>query len=131
MHIAVAIVEKNREFLIVRRRKKEGSLLWQFPAGAVENSEADNHAAERETFEETNIRCKAVKQFGERIHPETNVKVSYWLCEYVEGLLELKDKEELDQAKWASGKDVLSSITSDLYPPIREYIEESIMRKQI
>jgi 8-oxo-dGTP diphosphatase len=37
--IVIAIIEKDKKILLVRRKIKEGNLLWQFPGGRVEEGE--------------------------------------------------------------------------------------------
>ena len=123
--IAVAIVRDERDFLLVRRRAREGALRWQFPSGHVEFGENSKEAAEREVFEETHVKCRALSKIGERVHPDTGARVSYWLCAYESGVAEIGDKEELDDITWMSGPQVIKAITSDLFAPVREMLESS------
>ena len=59
--IASAITVHEGRVLLVRRRVKEGSLSWQFPGGEIEEGEAANDAAVRETREETGLEVKDVR----------------------------------------------------------------------
>lgn len=93
--------------------------------GRVEENETEKEAAKREVFEETNIVCNPVKKLGERIHPETGKKIIYWICDYVEGEINVED-EDISKAKWVKIKDAPKMITSDLYPPLKEYLEEAL-----
>ncbi|MBQ1167332.1 NUDIX domain-containing protein, partial [Streptomyces sp. A73] len=65
---------------MVRRRVKEGELMWQFPAGGIEDGETAEQAAVRETQEETGLTDEAVKLLGERVHPKTGRLMSYTAC---------------------------------------------------
>ena len=123
--IAVSIVKKDDKYLLVRRRQKEGNLLWQFPSGGVEENESDDSASIRETYEETGVVCKPIMKFGERDHPDFPVQLHYWLNEYVTGEAYIKDDDELDAVKWCSSKEILQLITSNLYDKIREYLEQN------
>ena len=51
--IAAAVIAHEGKVLLVKRRVKEGSLSWQFPAGAIETGESATQAATREAKEET------------------------------------------------------------------------------
>jgi hypothetical protein len=56
--IAAAVIVDEGRVLLVRRRQKEGSLLWAFPSGRVEPSEAPAEAAAREVNEEVGLEVK-------------------------------------------------------------------------
>jgi len=54
-----AIVLKDRAVLLVKRGKAPSNGKWAIPGGSVELGESLQQAAEREIFEETNIRIVA------------------------------------------------------------------------
>jgi 8-oxo-dGTP diphosphatase len=120
--IVIAIVKKDNKFLMVRRKQKEGNLHWQFPAGGVEENEADEEAVLREVFEETDVVCQIIDKLGERVHPNTNRLVSYWKCLYISGNAFLKDMEDLDCVSWMSKDEIFFNVTSEIFPAVREYI---------
>jgi 8-oxo-dGTP diphosphatase len=123
VRIAVAIVQNKRgQFLLVRRRYKEGSLHWQFPSGRIEPGENSLHAAERETMEETGVRCHATTALGKRVHPDTGVITEYWLCSYESGKEFVRDSDELDDIRWMSGAESIAAISSDLFPSVRDVL---------
>jgi ADP-ribose pyrophosphatase YjhB (NUDIX family) len=62
--IAAAIIVRDGKVLLVRRRVREGTLSWQFPAGAIEADETPGQAAIREPTKKPdspspNPRCSA------------------------------------------------------------------------
>lgn len=120
--IAVAVVKKKSQFLLVRRKRKEGNLQWQFPSGEIEQNESSEQACVREVFEETNVKCVAVRKFGDRIHPDSKVEIHYWLCDYVSGEAIVKDADELDYVQWCQPSEIKEMITSNLYPPIEDFL---------
>lgn len=72
--IALGIVRRNDEVLLIERRRKEQglndeSLNWVFPGGNIEPGETINSAAEREVYEETGYAVEAVKVLDHLQHP--------------------------------------------------------------
>ena len=124
--IVVGIVVKEREVLLVRRRISEGELSWQFPGGEIKDFESESKAVEREFNEEVGIEISAKEKFGERVHPNTDRKIAYWLCEHVSGDAYLKDDDELDRVEWVEFNDIFEYIKSSLYEPVGEYISNMI-----
>jgi 8-oxo-dGTP diphosphatase len=51
--LSMAVVVHEGKLLMIRRREREGDLLWALPGGAIEPGEAPEDAAVRETVEET------------------------------------------------------------------------------
>jgi 8-oxo-dGTP pyrophosphatase MutT (NUDIX family) len=107
---------------LVRRREQEGKLRWQFPGGVVRGDQADKDVAEREAFEETNIKCRAVRKVGQRVHPDTKALVHYWLCQYIEGKEVLRDTKDLAEVRWVTPKNAFELITSDIYPHLKKVL---------
>jgi len=120
--IVAVIVKKSNAVLMARRKQREGSLHWQFPSGAVDEGESEFSAAEREIFEETDVKCKAVKILGERIHPVTGKNIVYVLCDYVSGRERVKDSEELDRVEWMMSEKVFENVTSGIFQPVKDFL---------
>ena len=55
---AGVLVEKDNKILLVKRAIQPWKGYWYLPAGFVENDESPRDAAEREGFEETNLKIK-------------------------------------------------------------------------
>lgn len=119
---AVAVVERDGKYLVIKRRRKEGRLEWAFPAGMVKAGESPSQAATRETAEETGVVCEARVWFGERVHPETRRLLSYWLCTYHAGDAHAQDKNEIEDVRWAGGEEAIELFTTDVFGPIAEYL---------
>jgi 8-oxo-dGTP pyrophosphatase MutT (NUDIX family) len=124
MRVVISVVRNGSRFLIVRRAKPISGLQWHFPGGKQKTRESEQHAAERETLEETSIVCKAVEKIGERVHPQTNVNVSYWICEYVSGQPKAK-YDEVGDLRWVTGKEALQTFTTDVYKPLATVLDVS------
>lgn len=115
IQVGVGIVINEDKVLMVKRRKKEGNLLWQFPAGMIKPSDNGESATINEIKKETNIDCVIRENLGERIHPDTKIKCIYYHCEYVCGEVYNLDLDENADAKWVEINMVKKYITSDLF----------------
>lgn len=124
--ISAAIIVDGDRVLMVRRAVKEGELMWQFPAGAIEPGEGAEEAAVRETLEETALTVKAVRLIGERIHPKTGRAMSYTACEVVEGEARVADDDELDAVAWVSLDEIPEYVPYGLFEPVQEYLDEAL-----
>jgi 8-oxo-dGTP pyrophosphatase MutT (NUDIX family) len=125
LKVVVAIVKFKGQFLITERKVKEYNLTWAFPAGIVKPGKTEQEILKKECLQETNIRIKPLFKLGERLHPNTKVWLSYWICDYISGELCNNDTDELNQVKWVSGQEALSLITSDIYAPLKEFLINS------
>ncbi len=127
LRVAIAIVVKDSEVLMVCRRSEDPTALgWQFPAGVVKPGSSAQITAEREALAETGIRCSARDHLGSRLHPATQVQCDYFLCEYLTGEPENKDPVENVDVTWAP-IDRLTRFVPEhaIYPPVLEALEGS------
>ena len=122
--ISAAIIVSEGRVLMVKRRVKEGKLSWQFPAGQIEDGEAAEDAAVRETIEETGLVVTATRLLGERIHPNTGRAMSYTACEVVQGEARVADEEELDAVAWVSHSEITDYVPYPLYEKVQEYLDD-------
>lgn len=122
--ISAAIIVSEGRVLMVKRRVKEGKLSWQFPAGQIEDGEAAEDAAVRETIEETGLVVTATRLLGERIHPNTGRAMSYTACEVVQGEARVADEDELDAVAWVSHSEITDYVPYPLYEKVQEYLDD-------
>lgn len=124
--VVIGIVNKNGKILMIKRAKKEGNLLWAFPGGKVEDGETKEQACIREVHEETGIIVTTKQVLGERIHPDTNRKITYFLCDYVSGQIKLSNENEIIEIAYKNQQEFNRDIKTDIYPPVKEYIKKQI-----
>ncbi|MFD9072830.1 NUDIX hydrolase [Streptomyces lasiicapitis] len=124
--ISAAIIVRNDRVLLVRRAIKEGELMWQFPAGAIEGDETAEAAAVRETLEETGLTVEAIKLLGERVHPKTGRLMSYTACEPVSGEAHVADADELDAVAWVTLDEIPNYVPYGLFEPVQEYLDSAL-----
>jgi 8-oxo-dGTP diphosphatase len=124
--IAAAVIIQDGAVLLVRRRVKEGSLSWQFPAGEVENGESPETAAAREANEETGITVASGVKLGERVHPNTGRTMIYVAFDSVEGEARVVDDEELDSFAWAKRSDLETYVPYPFYGPVQAHLDAAL-----
>lgn len=122
--IAAAVIAHQGKVLLVKRRVKEGSLSWQFPAGEVEPGEAPDAAAVREAHEETGLTVAASKTLGERVHPNTGRTMIYVACDLVDGVARVADDEELEEFVWSSAESLTEYVPYPFWPPVQAHLNE-------
>lgn len=125
LRVAVAVVVKDSDVLIVCRRGDDGGgISWQFPAGVVKPGVPPETVAIRETLGETGVHCAVVRNLGSRLHPVTNVFCDYLLCEYLAGEAENIDVVENVSVMWTDKTKLTRFIATDqIFPPILEALE--------
>jgi 8-oxo-dGTP diphosphatase len=127
LHVAVAVVRKGDDLLMVRRRG-DGPLRWQFPSGIVKPGDGARDIAESETLAETGISCVARRQLGSRVHPLTGVLCDYLLCDYLSGVAANLDPAENSAAVWMAGTAVLDALGQQLYQPVADLLRRGDRR---
>lgn len=124
-NIAIGIIKYRNKFLMTKRKVQENNLTWSFPAVQLKPNHAPELLLTREILAETNITVKPVLLIGERAHPNIPTYVYYWLCDYVKGDVENCDTDENEYVKWLTAEEALSSITSDIYPKVKDLLINS------
>jgi 8-oxo-dGTP pyrophosphatase MutT (NUDIX family) len=99
--VAIALVVYDHAVLLVRRRRLEGSLDWQFPAGIVKPCDQPAQVVAAEVAAETGIAVNVRKRIGSRVHPVTGVQCEYFLCDYLHGQPANLDPQENAEVTWA------------------------------
>ncbi|MGW0904984.1 NUDIX hydrolase [Streptomyces sp. NPDC002853] len=124
--ISAAIIVQGARVLMVRRAVKEGELMWQFPAGAIEDGETAEQAAVRETLEETALTVEAIKLLGERVHPKTGRLMSYTAARVLDGEARVADDEELDAVAWVAHSEIKDYVPYGLFEPVQAYLDGAL-----
>jgi 8-oxo-dGTP diphosphatase len=124
--IVAAVIVQDGRVLMVRRRVREGSLSWQFPAGELESGETFDETAVRETREEVGLVVKAIRVLGERVHPATRRQMAYVACEPISGTAELVDEEELDALAWCTKAELDERVPQPLFSAVQDHLEQML-----
>lgn len=117
--VAVGIVQKGKEVILVRRIKAERGILWQFPAGMINPKRTAAETVVREVEEETGVKCKVASLIGEREHPDTGTVLAYFHCHYVSGTVQNGDPKENAEVAWVKASEVQNLITSDFFSAVK------------
>ncbi len=124
--IVAAIIVQDGKVLMVRRRMREGTLSWQFPAGESESGETAEDTAIRETREETAVDVAADKVLGERTHPATGRHMMYVACHVVSGTARVADEDEIAELAWCGLNDLRANVPTGLFPAVDDYLAAAL-----
>ena len=113
--IATAIIVQGAKTLMIRRKEREGKLLWAFPGGGIEAGETPEQAAVRETAEEVGLEVKAISTLGARVHPQTGRHMTYVACEVISGDALVGDEEEIAAVAWVGHGEIAENVPCLLY----------------
>jgi 8-oxo-dGTP diphosphatase len=125
--VSMAIIARDGAVLMIRRRQKEGELLWAFPGGAVEEGETAEQAAVREVAEEVGLTVESQKALGQRIHPQTGREMVYTACTVVDGEPAVLDEEEIAEVAWVKHAEIDQHVPRGLFEPVREYLDQVLV----
>ncbi|WP_030917388.1 NUDIX hydrolase [Streptomyces sp. NRRL B-24720] len=120
---AIIVDSDSGRVLMIRRREREGKLLWAFPGGGIEAGETPEQAAVRETSEEVGLEVKSVRTLGDRVHPNTHRHMTYVACEPISGEAIVGDAEEIAEVAWITHRQISEYVPYGLYKPVQEYLD--------
>lgn len=103
-----AVIIKNKQILLIKRKNQPFKGKWALPGGFVEYGEKTEEAVIREVFEETGLKTKIKKLVGVYSDPERDprghtVSVVY-LLEIYKG--RIKSGDDASEAKFFALKDI-------------------------
>lgn len=122
--VVTAIVTSERGVLLCRRI--DGSPLWSFPGGEVEDAEAYPDTAERECQEETGLQVVSGEVLGERVHPKSKRHMVYIACA-ADGDLTTKvgDPEEHSEVRWVPWSEA-EGLLPYLFEPVEAHLRAAL-----
>ncbi|MGY4930344.1 NUDIX hydrolase [Streptomyces sp. 900116325] len=126
--VSTAIIVDGGRVLMIRRRQREGKLLWAFPGGGIEAGETPEQAAVREVAEEVELEVKSVRVLGDRVHPNTGVHMTYVACEPISGEAGIGDEDEIAEVAWLSHGQIPDYVPYGLFPQVQAYLDETLVR---
>lgn len=125
LRVAIAVVVRGPDVLLVRRRDEGAGISWQFPAGIIKPGERGEDVAVRETLAETAVHCSVQDRIGSRLHPVTDVVCDYYRAEYLAGEARNCDTVENAGVTWAPRRDLARFVPREnIYPPVLRMLEE-------
>lgn len=121
--LVMALVKNQGKMLVIERANKEPGTTWAFPGGEIESGEMPGHTAIREVYEETGVKCEAIRQIYERIHPVTGIKILYWECHPKTTTIKITETDEIANAEWVDPEEIINKrFTSDPAPEVKQFM---------
>jgi mutator protein MutT len=114
----VALIRRDREFLISQRKKSDSfGLLWEFPGGKKNSDESFEDCVVREVKEEVDIDIRVHDKFMELRRPyhERTIWLNFFLCSHVAGEAKPVDCEKVE---WVRVED----LKKYSFPPANEEV---------
>jgi len=126
-HIALGIITKDDEVLVIRRQEIEQglnneTLTWVFPGGKVEHNETVEESVVREVLEESGYKVEVISTIAEGQHPTFPAYMSYLACKLVSDEVSEINDEGIAEVKWVHIADFQSIITSSLNDKVKSHL---------
>ena len=111
VRVVAGIILADDDRVLAARRAPDEAMPgnWEFPGGKVEPGESEAEAVEREIAEELGVEVRALRCLERLEHGYHSlvVELSFWLCEPVGALGELRLSAH-DQTRWLQNDDLTS-----------------------
>ncbi len=108
IHVAAAVIEKDKCLLAAKRSDVEGPAAWEFPGGKVEDGETPEDALRREIDEELGCGLQMILPFDtiECDTCEFHLTMDLFVCTLAPGAEPVA--REHAELRWLSKNDLLS-----------------------
>lgn len=117
--VALAIVVRDSDVLMVCRRDDSEGVRWGWPTGVVKPGRNPANVAVAETLAETGVHCTIRESLGTRLHPMTGALCAYFLCDHLTGEPGNRDPAENEAVAWAPIAKLTDFVQAKhIYPPI-------------
>ncbi len=121
--VALAVITRNGQLLLVHRRVDDGTPPWALPGGKTGPGESAEAAAVREAREETGLAVMACHVLGERVHPVTGKRIVYIACDVIAGTARAAAPREVDAVRWVPFSEVRAYVPGGLHAAVQEYLD--------
>lgn len=105
------VINKQGQWLVVRKTYGGLKGLWSIPAGFVEGNETADQAAVREVYEETGIETKIDDMIGFRsgvLHGETSDNMVMFRLTPIDDTQPFRlEEKEIEEVAWKSPKELM------------------------
>lgn len=129
MNAVNGVVLDEQRVLLIKKAKEDGSFVWAFPGGNVQDNESLEEACIREVYDETGLVVKIVEELSERIHPDTNIPTKFYWCELDrnrEQRMQIQDGTQIEDIMFCNRTQYEDFVTTDVYAPVRKLIDKHV-----
>ncbi|KAI8971911.1 NUDIX hydrolase domain-like protein [Mycotypha africana] len=117
----------NRRVLLITSRKKKNA--WVLPKGGWEQDETQQHAAQRETWEEAGVKGRITRQLGvfeERTKGKNKLKAHHWIFEmHIDEVVKKWPERKKRDRRWFTFQEALIATRK------HRYIQEALMHSSL
>lgn len=125
VRVAIGVILKGREVILVQRRYREGDLEWTFVGGFVNPYRDPRQQICEEIKNETGLTCRIVEFLGEREHPKSGAQCLYYSLRVLDGELTNGDTSENLHVGWVQNDRVYDYLDrEDVFAPVRQLLED-------
>ncbi|KAG0746913.1 hypothetical protein G6F57_007261 [Rhizopus arrhizus] len=123
----VPIDVQNQRVLLISSRKNKDA--WVLPKGGWEQDETQQHAAQRETWEEAGIKGTIVRQLGvfeERTNKKRRLKAHHWIFEmHIEEVVKKFPERKKRERRWFTLQEALIATKT------HRYLQEALLQSSL
>lgn len=126
--IVLALIEKEGQFLLIKRKRPHLHIVWAFPGGIIKPQETEEEAVVREIKEEVKLDIDIVTKKTEWQHPNTLVSTAYFHCKLKPDIPnqkpEIGEEYEIEKIEWVEAGKIFEYFDpkAEVHPIIREFI---------
>jgi len=109
VHGVVAVIEREGEFLVIRRAEGIAAAgCWCFPGGAIESGETQEAALVREVREELGLEVRPFERVWRWERPDGTLVLHWWRASLCDSRAWQLHPAEVAEARWVSPRQLLA-----------------------
>lgn len=120
--IAIGVVTKGDQVLLVKRRNSTLSTSWMFPHAVIDHTDEPEVEIWQEIHNETGFITKVLGKIGQRTHPESEKDCHYFHLEAISGTLQNNDPIENERVEWVGFSKARNRLGDSVFELVQPYL---------